>query len=87
MSDLGPEIPAIYEAGIRGSYAAGRLAGLREAAEAGDVEALISIWIKRPRSGTAEGRAWEEGARQAFGWKSAAILALASCNDAPQARP
>lgn len=87
MSDLGPEIPAIYEARIREPYATGRLAGLREAAEAGDVEALISIWIKRPRAGTPEGRAWEEGARQAFRWKSAAILALVASNDAPQACP
>ncbi len=83
MSDLGPEIPAIYEARIREAHAAGRLAGLREAAEAGDVEESISVWIKRPRAGTPEGRAWEEGARQAFRWKSAAILALASDIEAP----
>lgn len=65
MSDLGQEIPTIYEARIGESYATGRLAGLREAAEAADVEELISIWIKRPRAGTPKGRAWEEGARQA----------------------
>lgn len=61
----------------RQGFEQGRLAGLREAAAAADVEALISIWIRRPSPETPEGRAWAEGARQAFQWKSAAILALA----------
>lgn len=56
--------------------AAGRLEGLKLALNASDVEELIAIWIRRPKADTPEGRAWEAGARQAYEWKSAAILAL-----------
>lgn len=55
---------------------AGRLEGLNQALEASDVEELIAVWIRRPRGDTPEGRAWEAGVRQAYEWKSAAILAL-----------
>lgn len=53
-----------------------RLAALRAALDACDVEELIEVWIRRPKADTPEGRAWEAGARQAHEWKSAAILAL-----------
>ncbi|WP_100961233.1 hypothetical protein [Bosea sp. FBZP-16] len=55
---------------------AGRLEGLKEALDASDVEDLIAVWIRRPRADTPEGKAWEAGVRQAYEWKSAAILSL-----------
>lgn len=67
----------------RQGFAEGRIAGLREAAAAADVEALIAVWIRRPSLDTPEGRAWADGARQAFQWKSAAILALAAGEEVP----
>jgi len=61
---------------VREARMFGRLEGLRAALETSDVEDLIERWIRRPKAETAEGRAWEAGARQAYSWKSAAILAL-----------
>lgn len=53
-----------------------RISALREALVACDIEEMIEIWIRRPNADTAEGRAWEAGARQASKWKNAAILTL-----------
>lgn len=78
MSERDEPSREVETASWRQGFAEGRLAGLREAAAVADVEALIAVWIRRPSPETPEGRAWADGARQAFQWKSAAILALAS---------
>jgi hypothetical protein len=69
----------------RQGFQQGRLAGLKEALAAADVEELIAVWIRRPAPDTPEGRAWADGARQAFEWKAAAIRALAAEEDMPEA--
>lgn len=76
MRDRGTVSATTCERLVREARMFGRLEGLRAALATSDVEELITIWIRRPKAETAEGRAWNAGARQAFEWKSAAILAL-----------
>lgn len=78
-----PDVVSVAECEklVSEARAAGRLEGLNRALDASDVDELIAVWIRRPLADTPEGRAWEAGVRQAYEWKSAAILALIEASE------